>query len=144
MITKQELEQLLADTESYRIERTTSTDNVDKFCQAICAFSNDTQENAQENTQEKSSGKKPGKNPEKTWKIEKSTQLHILLMIKSKPEITRNQLARLLNRSNDSIKYHLMQLVRKKIIKREGSNKSGKWIICHDLSFEDSDKSKSK
>ena len=32
---------LLNSTESAHIERTTSTDNMDKFCQAICAFSND-------------------------------------------------------------------------------------------------------
>jgi len=41
MITKPKLKQILACTESYRIERTSSTDNADKFCQAICAFSND-------------------------------------------------------------------------------------------------------
>ena len=41
MITKDELQYILTDTESYHVERTTSTDNADKFCQAICAFSND-------------------------------------------------------------------------------------------------------
>lgn len=41
MITKEELQHILSDTESYHIERTASTDNADKFCQAICAFSND-------------------------------------------------------------------------------------------------------
>jgi ATP-dependent DNA helicase RecG len=41
MITKDELKHILTDTESYHIERTISTDNADKFCQAICAFSND-------------------------------------------------------------------------------------------------------
>jgi len=41
MITKKELLQMLSDTESYNIERTESTSNMDKFCQAICAFSND-------------------------------------------------------------------------------------------------------
>lgn len=41
MITKKELLQMLSDTESYNIERTESTGNMDKFCQAICAFSND-------------------------------------------------------------------------------------------------------
>lgn len=41
MITKQELQDILNDTESYHVERTTATDNADKFCQAICAFSND-------------------------------------------------------------------------------------------------------
>lgn len=41
MINKEELQQLLSSTESYRVERTISTSNIDKFCEAICAFSND-------------------------------------------------------------------------------------------------------
>ena len=41
MITKKELLQMFSDTESYNIERTESTGNIDKFCQAIGAFSND-------------------------------------------------------------------------------------------------------
>ena len=40
MITKQEILQLLADTECHSVERTTSKNDMDKFCQAICAFSN--------------------------------------------------------------------------------------------------------
>lgn len=41
MITKEELIELLHSTETYRVERTVSTGNMDKFCEAICAFSND-------------------------------------------------------------------------------------------------------
>lgn len=41
MITRKNLLQMLSDTESYNIERTESTGNMDKFYQAICAFSND-------------------------------------------------------------------------------------------------------
>lgn len=41
MITKEEVLALLKDIENYHIERTVSTDKMDKFCQAICAFSND-------------------------------------------------------------------------------------------------------
>ena len=41
MITKDEVLTLLNDIENYHIERTVSTDKMDKFCQAICAFSND-------------------------------------------------------------------------------------------------------
>jgi ATP-dependent DNA helicase RecG len=41
MITKQEIQQLLSETECYRVERTTSKNDMDKFCQAICAYSND-------------------------------------------------------------------------------------------------------
>lgn len=40
-MTKEELYELLQSDESYRIERTVSTGNMDKFQEAICAFSND-------------------------------------------------------------------------------------------------------
>ena len=41
MITKQELTELLSSTETYRIERTISTTDKDKFGEAVCAFAND-------------------------------------------------------------------------------------------------------
>jgi len=40
-IPREKLEQMLTDLESEQIERTISTNNTDKFAQAICAFSND-------------------------------------------------------------------------------------------------------
>lgn len=41
MLTDAQLNKLLTDSESDRIERTLSTKDMDKFAQAICAFSND-------------------------------------------------------------------------------------------------------
>ncbi|MGN0224202.1 MAG: RNA-binding domain-containing protein [Muribaculaceae bacterium] len=41
MISKEELVSLLESTETSRVERTVSTGNMDKFCEAICAFAND-------------------------------------------------------------------------------------------------------
>lgn len=41
MITKAEIQELLHSTETYRVERTISTGDMDKFQEAICAFSND-------------------------------------------------------------------------------------------------------
>jgi len=41
MISKDELIELLKDIESARVERTISTNNTDKFAEAICAFAND-------------------------------------------------------------------------------------------------------
>jgi len=41
MIQVEELEKLLRETESDRVERTVSTTNTDKFGEAICAFAND-------------------------------------------------------------------------------------------------------
>lgn len=41
MLTEEELKALLSDIETDRVERTISTNNTDKFGQAICAFAND-------------------------------------------------------------------------------------------------------
>lgn len=41
MLTDEQLKQLLSDMESDRIERTVSVTDMDKFCEAICAFAND-------------------------------------------------------------------------------------------------------
>ena len=41
MMTIDEIQALLNDLESDRVERTISTTNTDKFGQAICAFAND-------------------------------------------------------------------------------------------------------
>ncbi len=41
MLTTEQLRALMADTESDRVERTTSTKNTDKFGEAVCAFAND-------------------------------------------------------------------------------------------------------
>ena len=38
MITKDEIQELLHSTETYRVERTTSTGDMDKFQEAICAL----------------------------------------------------------------------------------------------------------
>ena len=41
MIIKDEIQELLHSTEAYRVERTTSTGDMDKFQEAICDFAND-------------------------------------------------------------------------------------------------------
>lgn len=41
MITKEELQNLLTTTETYRVERTISTTDKEKFGEAVCAFAND-------------------------------------------------------------------------------------------------------
>lgn len=41
MITKDELRKLFVSTETYRVERTVSTTDKDKFGEAVCAFAND-------------------------------------------------------------------------------------------------------
>ncbi len=41
MLTIEQLQELMADIESDRVERTVSKTDTDKFCEAICAFAND-------------------------------------------------------------------------------------------------------
>ena len=41
MVTIEEIAELIKSTETYRVERTTSTNDYDKFAEAICAFAND-------------------------------------------------------------------------------------------------------
>jgi ATP-dependent DNA helicase RecG len=41
MLSKEQLQNLIVDIESDHVERTTSTNDTDKFAEAICAFSND-------------------------------------------------------------------------------------------------------
>jgi len=41
MITQEDVLNLLKKPESFRIEKTISVSNMDKFCEAICSFAND-------------------------------------------------------------------------------------------------------
>jgi len=41
MISESQLLELLADLQTSQVERTISVGNTEKFCQAVCAFSND-------------------------------------------------------------------------------------------------------
>ena len=87
---------------------------------------NKTHNKTDNKTHNKTDNKTDNKTPQNK---EESPQNQILFTIKSRPEITRNELETLLNRSQGSINHHLLQLIRKGIIKREGSKKTGKWII---------------
>ena len=49
--------------------------------------------------------------------------------IKANPTITRRELIYLLNSTEGSIKHHLSQLTKKGIIKREGSDRTGRWVV---------------
>ena len=68
------------------------------------------------------------KHPENIQK-NRTIQQQIIDAIQSNPTITRKELIYQLNSSEGNVKYHLSQLVKKEIIKREGSDRTGKWII---------------
>lgn len=79
-------------------------------------------------TQEKPK-KSPRKAQKKPRKSPESIEDKILSLIASEPQITRKELSIRLNRTEDSIRYHLRKLTNLNIIKREGSDRAGKWIV---------------
>ncbi|MBO5477794.1 MAG: Fic family protein [Clostridia bacterium] len=58
-----------------------------------------------------------------------TAQEKIINLIKSNPDITQNEIAEKLNLTRDGISYNMKVLKDKNIIKREGSNKTGRWKI---------------
>lgn len=74
-----------------------------------------TQETAQENMQR--------------INIEGSVPDKIIEMMIIEPRITAKQIAEHLNISFDGVRYHIKKLRGEGRIKREGSTKSGKWIV---------------
>jgi len=69
--------------------------------------------------------KKPDKSQDRTPKMEDK----ILDIIKITPDISIPKLAIELDRTPDSIRYYLRQLVQNGRVRHEGSRKSGKWIV---------------
>lgn len=62
----------------------------------------------------------------------RNTQEQILEAIRNNPRITRRELAVILNRTEDSIKYQLLKLTRQGTIKHVGATKAGEWQILKD------------
>ena len=73
----------------------------------------------------------PRSHPETTQKLSRK----ILKIIEEKPGITRQELSTIFDITPDGVKYHLQNMVRKGVIKREGSDRSGKWIILKNDNF---------
>ena len=72
------------------------------------------------------------KHPENIQK-NRTLQQQIIDAIQSNPTITRKELIYLLNSTEGSVKYHLSQLIKKGRIKREGSDRTGTWIVIEYL-----------
>lgn len=66
---------------------------------------------------------------EKHRGAQENTQEKILSAIRKNPRITRRELAILLERTEDSIKYQLLKLTRQGTIKHVGATKAGEWVI---------------
>lgn len=60
---------------------------------------------------------------------QKTTQEIILDELRRNPRITRNELAAQAGVSSDTVKYHLQKLTRAGVLRREGSTRSGAWVV---------------
>jgi len=49
--------------------------------------------------------------------------------IKENPDITQNELAAVLGITMDGVKYQIKNLTKKGALKREGSDRGGRWIV---------------
>jgi len=65
--------------------------------------------------------------PVPTQKTTQKTTQKILALVKENPQITRNELARVLGISSDGVKYHLDNLKQKGLLRRVGGRKEGHW-----------------
>ena len=83
-----------------------------------------------ETTQEKPK-KSPRKAQEKPKKSPRNIEVEILEIMQYNPNITRKELAKLFNRTEDSIRYYIRKMTDAGIIKHEGATKSGKWVIIN-------------
>ena len=69
-------------------------------------------------------GSKPIKKPNKN-----ETENEIVELLRQNSEISREEMAYKLSRSEDSVRYYLRKLMKDGKIVREGSKKTGKWIV---------------
>ncbi len=60
---------------------------------------------------------------------QETTQETIVRLLKENPKYTRNDLAKLIGKSNSTIKIYLAELKKNGLIERIGSTKSGSWKV---------------
>ena len=158
MITKDEIQELLHSTETYRVERTTSTDarsksrgqarldyalqggrrreptgDMDKFQEAICAFANDNGGNVGGKT----GGKVGGDVVENITEnivdsiVEKlsTTRAKIVRIIWKNPNATAQSISKEINIASRNVQEHLRKLQEQGVIRRIGPDKGGHWEI---------------
>ena len=149
MIIKDEIQELLHSTETYRVERTTSTGDMDKFQEAICAFANDLPNSRKKGylilrTYE-NGGKTGGKVDGDVVDIiagnitenivdsivEKlsTTRAKIVRIIWKNPNATAQSISKEINIASRNVQEHLRILQEQGVIRRIGPDKGGHWEI---------------
>ncbi|MDY6257471.1 MAG: hypothetical protein SPL58_05850 [Bacteroidaceae bacterium] len=114
MITIDEIQELLHSTETYRVERTTSTGDMDKFQEAICAFAND-------------NGGKIGGD---VMLIEMTDiQKGIIDLIGADASISIDRMAVKMAVKKRTLEREIAKMKQKGYISRTGSPRSGKWEV---------------
>ena len=159
MITKDEIQELLHSTETYRVERTTSTDersksrakicfgyalqggrrrepagDMDKFQEAICAFANDLSGSHIKGylilRAYDNGGKTGGKVGGDAALIEMTDiQKGIIDLIRADASISIDQLAVKLSVKKRTLEREIANMKQKGYISRTGSPRSGKWEV---------------
>ena len=94
-----------------------NTEFLKEFCDSTTQET--TQEITQETTQETT----------KEMKMEKPVPDKIVELMITEPSITARQIAEQLDVSFDGVRYHIKKLRADGMITREGSTKSGKWVV---------------
>jgi len=151
MITKDEIQELLHSTETYRVERTTSTGDMDKFQEAICAFANDLP-NSRKNgylilgaydnggkiggdVVENVVGKvlndveKPSDVVDNVVENKKNVVENILVSISKNSTISTKELAAMCSLSERQVQRIMTKLKEQGVIRRIGPDKGGRWEI---------------
>jgi len=155
MITKDEIQELLHSTETYRVERTTSTGDMDKFQEAICAFANDLP-NSRKNgylilgaydnggktggkvggdVVENIAGKdlndveKPSGVVENVVENKGNVVENILASISKNSNISTKELAAMYSLSERQVQRIMAKLKKQGVIRRIGPDKGGHWEI---------------
>lgn len=119
MVTKKELLQILSDTESYNIERTELTGNMDKFCQTIL-------ESCQVCRLMINSYYPKCNICTLNCTLE---ELVLLNFIKEKPNATQKEIAVHIRKSERTVKTMTVKLAEQGIIERKNGRRNGYWVI---------------
>ena len=134
MITKDEIQELLHSTETYRVERTTSTGDMDKFQEAICAFSNDNSGNIGGNIGGKNGGENEGNVPvieliERQRVILELISIDSTLSAKALSEKMSEKMSEKSSVNERTIERDIAKLKKLDYLRRIGGRKDGHWEV---------------
>jgi predicted HTH transcriptional regulator len=94
-----------------------------------CIENKETTQKTVQESDNKATRKQPENNQKTTRKQPENISDLIIETIKTNDNISRSEMAKQLNITEGSLRHHLEQLKIKGIIRRDGSDKGGKWVI---------------